>query len=144
MTHRAARTVLVVVDLLIAVSAIGGGAAILAGWVLMPLAWLHGTPFTSYTIPALVLLLVVGGSSLAAAVTEVAQPILGALVSFAAGFILVGWIAEEVAMLGLGSFLQPMMLVVGLVTIGLAAHLWTVAQREHWARRRPFHRHHAA
>jgi hypothetical protein len=46
----------------IALTAIGGGIALLIGieGERFPLEWLQGTPFTDYTIPALLLALVVG------------------------------------------------------------------------------------
>ena len=67
-------------EAVIALSAIGGGIALLLGTykdgVLIeaggrgqfPLEWLQQTPFSNYTIPALILAIGVGGSSLIAAV----------------------------------------------------------------------------
>jgi hypothetical protein len=49
-----------------------------------------------------------------------------ALASAAAGCIMVGWMVIDVALIGLGSWLQPAYFVVGLVMIGLACRLqWT-------------------
>jgi hypothetical protein len=64
-----------------------------------PLEWLHNTPFSDYTIPALVLAIVVGGSSLIAAVTVFTGREVGVLTSVAAGLIMAGWIVVEVVML---------------------------------------------
>ena len=58
-----------VLDTFNAISAIGGGIAMLVGADKFPVEWLRNTPFSDYTIPAFVLAIVVGGSSLIAAVT---------------------------------------------------------------------------
>ena len=79
MRHKLIRIVIGVPAAFNALSAIGGGIALLAGTykdgVLIeaggqarfPLEWLQGTPFSDYTIPALILTIGVGGSSLIAA-----------------------------------------------------------------------------
>ena len=49
---------------------------------------------------------------------------LGALASMAAGCIMAGWITVEVALIGLGTWMQPFYFIVGMLMIGLAALLW--------------------
>ena len=65
MLDRALRVLLVVLNLFLAVTACIGGI-----WVIptLPRAWLAGTPFTSFLIPALALAIVVGGGALTAAI----------------------------------------------------------------------------
>lgn len=71
----------------IALTAIGGGIALLIGVedARFPLEWLRGTTFKGYTIPALLLAIVVGGSALVACATIFASPNLGPLASMLAG-----------------------------------------------------------
>ena len=131
MSERTARAAVVVVDLFAAVSAIAGAVGLLVGFMNIPVSVLHGTPFADFTIPALLLGFVVGGSALIAAAIALLGPRhFEALATAAAGCVMVGWITVEIAMIGLGSWLQPAYFVVGLVMIGLAGLLqW--ASRPH-------------
>ncbi|MCK7534629.1 MAG: hypothetical protein MZV63_28310 [Marinilabiliales bacterium] len=52
----------------VALTAIGGGTAILTEFDKFPIEWLDGTPFRSYVIPAFLLIILVGGSALFAAI----------------------------------------------------------------------------
>jgi hypothetical protein len=131
MKERSIRTTLVVVDLFAAVSAIVGAVGLIAGFMDVPLGELRGTPFADFTVPALLLGFVVGGSALAAATIAVFGPRrIEALASAAAGCVMVGWMTVEIAMIGLDVWVQAAYLVVGLAMIGLAGLLW-------WARPRP-------
>lgn len=69
--YKGLRTVIGVLTGFIALTAIGGGIALLTGAEAnrIPIEWLEGTPFKDYTIPALLLAIAVGGSSLVACVT---------------------------------------------------------------------------
>jgi hypothetical protein len=129
MSHRILRIALIVVDLFAALTAIAGGVALIAGVIQFPLEWLQSTPFSSYTIPGLILAIIVGGSALVATATMLTGRSVGVIASLAAGFIIAGWTVGEVAMLGYVSWLQPFMFVVGLVTIGLAVWLWMIEFR---------------
>jgi len=82
-------------------TAIGGGIALLAGLEggRFPIEWLAGTPFTAYTIPALLLILAVGGSSMLALVLNISRSKFGAVGSIAAGIVLVGFITGEILLL---------------------------------------------
>ena len=113
-----------VVDLFAAVSAIVGAVGLLIGYMNIPLSVLGGTPFVDFTVPALLLGIFVGGSALAAALVALFRlHRVEVLVSAAAGCIMVGWMTVEVAMIGLGSWVQAAYFVVGLVMIGLAGLL---------------------
>jgi hypothetical protein len=121
---RGIRIALVVVDLFLAVSAVAGAIGLVAGFMNIPLGVLAGTPFTDFTVPALLLGVAVGGSALAAAAIAVFGPRrYETPASAGAGCVMVGWMVVEVALIGVGSWLQPFYFAVGLVMIGLAALL---------------------
>lgn len=132
MSEKGIRITLVVVDLFLAVSAIAGASGLVVGFMNVPLSVLHGTPFVDFTVPSLLLGIVVGGSALAAAVIAVFGPRrYETLASAGAGCIVAGWMIIEIALIGLGSWLQPLYFAVGLVMIGLAGLL-------EWAKSRTF------
>ena len=112
-------------DAFAAVAAIGGGLALLTGLEgsRFPRAWLSGSPFSDYAVPALILVSVVGGSSLLAAVATLRSPSLGARWSCIAGSVMVGWIAGEIVILtGDAEIVSPtelIFLVAGLAMAGL-------------------------
>ncbi len=87
--------------LFVAVTAIGGGAAILSGLERnnFPQRWLDGTPFRSFTIPGVMLATIVGGTALAAVIVLPISSDVGTIVSLAAGIILIGWILGEIKLL---------------------------------------------
>ena len=125
MGERGIRIAVVGVDLFEAVSAIVGAVGLVVGFMNIPLSVLSGTPFTDFTVPALLLGVVVGGSALLAAVVTAFGPRrFGALASAMAGCITVGYLAIEIAMIGLGSWAQVVWLLVGMLMIGLAVLLW--------------------
>jgi hypothetical protein len=133
------RRAVVIADLFEAASAMVGGAGLVVGFINIPVSVLQGTPFAEFTVPALLLGVVVGGSALLAAAIAAFGPLpLGALASAAAGCITVGWITIEIAMIGLVSWAQIAYFVVGLLMVGLAGALW-------WAgtKGRQSHRHSA-
>jgi hypothetical protein len=96
----------------------------------IPLTELHGTPFTDFTIPALLLGIVVGGSTLAATMVTVwGPPWSWPLVSAAAGCIMVGWMTIEIALIGLDVWVQALYFAVGLLMIALAGLLQRAESR---------------
>jgi hypothetical protein len=144
MKHKLVRIAIGVLEAFIALSAIGGGIVLLAGTyqngVLIeaggrgqfPLAWLQNTPFSDYTIPALVLAIGVGGSSLLAAVTIFTGHEVGVLASVVAGLVMAGYIVVEVVMLKQGiSWIEGLYFGLGLLISGLAAYLWMAEDRPH-------------
>jgi len=120
---KAVRIILVAIEVLVALNAVGGGIYGLRGAQGVPQEWLQGSPFENFFIPSLFLLVVVGGSMLAAAALLVFKPRLGAWASLGAGAILFLWIAVQVSIIGLVSWLQPTCVVLALVICVLALAL---------------------
>jgi peptidoglycan/LPS O-acetylase OafA/YrhL len=112
----------------VALTAIGGGIAMLTGADRFPLEWLRGTPFADYTIPALVLIFVVGGSSLLAALLIFTKRELGTHIAVAAGLLLVGYIGVEVLILKQSppgpTWIEILYFVLGALVAGMGAFLW--------------------
>jgi hypothetical protein len=133
------RVAVVSINLFEAVSAFVGALGLVVGFMAIPVSVLATTPFTDFTVPALLLGVVVGGSALVAAVVAA----LGirhwdALATAAAGCITLGWLTIEIAMIGLGSWAQAVWWLVGLLMVVLAFLLWQaesatqpVSQRSH-------------
>ena len=99
MPTRRTRVALFVLDTFVALSAIGGGLAIVASLDRFPPEWLRGSPFGDYVIPGLILASIVGGSTGAAAAIVWRRPRLGISASAAAGLVLAAWIVGEVIIL---------------------------------------------
>jgi hypothetical protein len=135
MRHNKVRITIGMLAGFIALTAIGGGMAMLSGLDQFPLEWLVGTPFSDYTIPALLLAIVVGGSSLIAVVTIFTGRKVGGLASMMAGLIMAGFIGVEVLILKQvppgPSLIESMYFGLGLVIFGLAAYLWLAEYRHH-------------
>jgi hypothetical protein len=113
------RVGLFAVDGFTAVTAAGGGIALMAGLESgrFPLGWLEGTPFSSYVIPGLILAVEVGGSATVAAAATLRTRHAGALASLLAGVIMLGWIVGEVLILNRPS--RPMWIEVFYFAAGL-------------------------
>lgn len=130
MKYKGLRIVIGVITAFIALTAIGGGMALLSGLEgeRFPLVWLEGTPFKNYTIPALLLTIVVGGSSLIACITIFKNLKTGIVFSLVAGMIMVGFIAVEVLILKQSppgpTPIEKMYFTLGVTTFLLAGFLW--------------------
>jgi hypothetical protein len=134
MKQKFVRIALFALEVLAALGAVAGGLALLAGVIRFPLEMLQGTPFGDYTIPGLILAIVVGGSSLVAAATVFLHHEVAVLISASAGLILAGWIVGEVMLLGPFAITwQLPFFVLGLMIFGLAVSLWmTEYRRQHF------------
>jgi hypothetical protein len=141
MKHKAIRIILLIIEAIIGLGAIGGGIAILTGafdqW--LPLAWLQGTPFNDYAIPGVILLIVIGGGMLLAAATIIVQREWAVILSAVMGLAMIGFEIVEVAIIDryadaiIPSTLaqQGLMSALGLVIFGLASYLWISEYREY-------------
>lgn len=129
MKHTLVRITLVVLEAIVALSAIAGGLSLVTGTITFPLAWLQGTPFSDYTIPALVLAIVVGGSSLCAAVTVFIHREWAVLISVVAGLLMAGYEVVHFALIDHLEGFYVVYFVLGLAIFGLAAYLWMTEYR---------------
>jgi hypothetical protein len=103
-----------------AVNAFAGGYYGLCGARDVPTAWLDGSPFTSYVVPSLILLVVVGGSFLIAAVAVFSDRPSAGRTALGSGVIVLVWVAAQVAIIGFVSWLQPATAAAGLLIVFLA------------------------
>lgn len=112
---------LIVIELLVAVGAVFGGIGLIADNAIGMLPeWLEGTPFASWTVPGVLLLLVVALPMAVAAVAEIRYLRWAFAASIVAGAAQVGWIAAQWLIIGKFFFLQPVMLTAGAVVLLLA------------------------
>ena len=144
MKHKLVRIAIGVPSAFNALSAIAGGTVLLLGTykdgILVeaggqgrfPLAWLQNTPFSDYTIPAFILAIGVGGSSLTAAVLVFTGRDEGVLASAAAGLVMTGWIVGEIVLLKQRiSWIEGLYSGLGLAVAGLATSFWISGHRRH-------------
>ncbi len=139
MKHKPARIAIFTLALFGALTAIAGGVCLLTGVIAPPLDSLLGTPFADYTVPGLVLAIIVGGSMLLAAVTIFSGREVGVLISACAGLVMIGFeIVEVVAIdrsggssLLFGLILQAFYFLLGVALFWLAAFLWMTEFRGH-------------
>ncbi len=140
MKHKIVRITLGVMELFVGLWAVIGGVGLVTGaipFLQMPVEYLQGTPFSDYTIPGLILLIVVGGSFLFAAATILTGREMGVLASALAGLIVIGFEVVEAAIIDRYANVLPnavpqqiIMTVLGLVCFGLAAYLWITEYRQ--------------
>jgi hypothetical protein len=114
------RWFLIGVELLIGANAVYGGIGLMVNGMGMPMEWLDGTPFESWLLPGVFLLLIIAVPMVAAAVAELVRSPWAYLVSLAAGLLQIGWIVGQVAILQRYFFLQPMLLAAGVAISALA------------------------
>lgn len=121
-----------------ALSAIGGGIGmIVADGLSMPKSLLADTPFTTFAIPGLILLVVIGGTQLFAAVLLLARRESALLFSAMAGFGMLIWIIVEIGLIHAFNWAQTIYLVSGLLQLVLVFALVGVAP---WLPRFPLDR----
>lgn len=132
-SHLSLRVALVALETLLAVTAIWGAIFVVPT---IPKAWLRQgiiAPFADYTIPALALGILCGGSALVALVCVLVAPRLGALASIVAGVFMVGFELVEIVVVGFTAamdptqpvaWLQVFYLAIGAMVVVLGAFLW--------------------
>jgi len=124
--EKEARRILIGLEVFTGVMAIYGGISLLidaAGFGVNE-AWLHGSPFSNYQIPAVALLVFVAGGNLAAAALLSGRRELRILLSVAAGTVLMAFEVVETYSFGLRYFQQPSMFVMGVLIAGFGLLLW--------------------
>jgi hypothetical protein len=103
-----------------ALNAFGGAWYGLAGAEGVPTEWLAGSPFSDYVIPSVVLGAVVGGSFSIAAIAVFRRGSRARLLALAAGVVVLGWLAVQVAIIGYVSWMQPATAAAGGLILALA------------------------
>jgi hypothetical protein len=137
MRHRQLRGALAVLVALVAFTTIQGAIFVVPT---LPLAWLHQglvAPFGDYTIPALALGILCGGSALLALITLLMRVRIGALLTVVAGMLMVGFELVEIVIVGFTpvlyptqppAWLQVFYLGVGSAMVVLGGLLWKMDQ----------------
>jgi len=119
---------LIVLDAFLALTAVAGGLGLVTGTLAPSVQLLQGSPFSSYTVPGLALLVLVGGSALVATFLLLRLPPLGVLASGIAGVMIMGFEIVEVLVIGsdpgLARNLQFFYFTLGLVIAVLATVRW--------------------
>lgn len=116
-------TTVIALDLAIGVAAVGGGIYLMIGAPGLSREWLRGTPFRSFLWPGLALLVLVGGSLIAAGVLLLGDASSGRLVSVEAGVVLVGWGAFVLVTTGYRHWLQALPVALGVAVVVLSLRL---------------------
>jgi hypothetical protein len=112
------RTVLLELNLFLGVTAVAGGVALLIGWIKMPLSSLGGSPFSDYTVPAVLLVAAVGGTALLAAWFVHLKLNVGVPASAVAGGAIIVFEIVEWRVIGF-AWLQAAYMAIGVLIIGL-------------------------
>jgi hypothetical protein len=99
------------------ITAVGGGLALMTGWIPEQPSWVQHTGFSSLYFPGVVLMAVVGGSSLVAAFAMMKHSAGWQLSSILAGVVMVFWIVAEIASIRGFHFLQVIYFVTGAMVI---------------------------
>lgn len=116
--YRTVEWVLAAILLLTAVASfISGIFMIVTGGMGMPLRWLEGTVFSSYLVPALILIAIIGGVSLIAGILLIWQKKLAIEISLASGFALLIWIYVEMYLIRESHFLQTIIFAEGVAIL---------------------------
>jgi hypothetical protein len=128
LAKRVLRSVLTVLDAFLALTAAAGGIGLLTGANAPSLEFLQGSPFSSYTIPGLALLVIIGGCALAATIWMWRGHPWGAPASGLAGVVIIGFEIVEVLVIGsppgIARNLQVFYFTLGLLILVLAGGMW--------------------
>ena len=115
------------------ITAVLGGIGLLTAApgspALPPASLLEHSPFDTFFIPGLVLLLVVGGGNLLAALLEARRLHGSELAVLVGGAALTGWIVTQVLMVQTFSWLQLVYFLTGVITLTAGWWLWRVRHR---------------
>jgi hypothetical protein len=98
------------------ISAVGGGIALMTG-VIKVTSWVQHTDFSSLFFPGVILMAIVGGSSLVAALAMTKHASGWVICSILAGVIMLFWIVGEIASIRAFHFLQVIYFITGALVI---------------------------
>ena len=107
-------------QLFIGLTAIAGGLRLVAnpsGTLEFPLEWLNNTPFTTYIIPGLILLIVIGVSSVLAGIVTFLRSRYTGNIAVVLGAFLILYMIIEVWLIGLRTLLQPLYFILGVIEL---------------------------
>jgi hypothetical protein len=122
--RRGTRIALVLLELFIGANAVWGGIMLMTDSWKLGQEWLDNTFFESWFLPGAALLVMIGGTQLAAVAALLARRPYAPAVSLAAGWVLIGWIVVQLAWLQVfHPVMQPAMLAAGFLIIALARRL---------------------
>ncbi len=131
MSHWKTRTGIAFLDLILAVTALFGALTVVP---VLPRDWIAGSIFSDYTIPALGLGVLVGGSAAVATVAVLFRPKVGAAAAMVSAVMIIGFEVVEIVAVGFSpltqggaypqSWLQVVYIALGLVLAALGASLW--------------------
>lgn len=99
------------------VSAVGGGLALMTGLIPEQASWVQHTGFGSLYIPGVILMAIVGGSSLIAALAMTKRSGGWQLASILSGVIMLFWIIGEIASIRGFHFLQVIYFITGVMVV---------------------------
>lgn len=128
--HWGARLTLAALELFLAATTIWGAIFVVP---VLPHEYLRWGLFSDFTIPALALGVLCGGSALAALATVLARPRLGALLAVVSGVMMIGFELVEIAVVGFTAVMSPdqpvawlqvFYIVFGAAVLLLGARLW--------------------
>lgn len=130
---RRSEVVVVVLELLLAIGAVFGGAGMLLDssgrGQGLPADLLDGTPFHSFLIPGITLLVLNGVLPAAVAVLTIRRRRIADYGHLAVALVLAGWMAGETYFIGLESWMQPFFFAYALVIGALGAHILRSSER---------------
>ena len=104
-----------------ALNAFGGGYYGLSGAKGVPTEWLEGSPFSDYFVPSLILLVVVGGAFMVAAIAVLRNLRIARLAALTAGIVVLGWLTVQLAIIGYVSWMQPTTAIAGALVLVLGS-----------------------
>ncbi|MBS1621115.1 MAG: hypothetical protein JST10_11635 [Bacteroidetes bacterium] len=117
------RWILGILLLVVAINAFAGGYYGLSGAKNIPTEWLKGSPFRDYFIPGFFLFVIVGGTSVFAAITVFRSSRIARKAGFICGSILLLWLTVQVAIIGYVSWMQPATTLAALIILFLTSQL---------------------
>ena len=104
----------------VAINAFAGGYYGLTGAKNIPTQWLTNSPFSNYIIPSLILMIIVGGTSLFAGIAVLKRFRSADIIALTAGAVLMVWLIVEVIIIGYVSWMQTATAIVGIFILILA------------------------
>ncbi len=104
----------------IAVTAFAGAVGLITGALNAPSEWLTHTPFTTYTVPGIMLALFVGGSATLTLLATWRKWSYAPLATLLSGIVLLAWILGEVGTIQQLSWLQFLYIILGVLLLSLS------------------------